>query len=226
MATPVEQALAEINRQRAAFDLPPLSGPEQQLAEQQAGVRVEADEQAARAQQIAEIRAQQTYRTLVNAGLMDLARQFRTTQRAAAFDAARRGTTGGSVQQTRTARAGAQAQAGVGGVVGQAQQAANQQFQAETAPSRQQQLAVTGPSPLGGALTDARVGVFQDQMGAAGRDAELAQLFDQAAAGQAANRASNLLGLAEGGASLIEGQMGRAADQRRLDALRAELGVL
>lgn len=225
MATPAEQALAEINRQRAAFDLPPLSGPEQALALQQAGVRQEADEQAIRAQQIADVRAQQTYRTLVNAGLMDLARRFRTSQRSAAFDAARRGTTGGSVQQARVARARTGAQAGVGDVVGQAQQAADQQYQAEMAPIQQQQLAVTGPSPLGGQLADARAGVFRDQMGAEGRDAELMALFDQAAAGQAANRASNLMGLAEGGASLIEGQMGRQADQRRLEALRLGMGV-
>lgn len=99
----------------------------------------------------AALRAQATEAQLREAGMLGLADQFRRAQRSIAFDAARRGTLGGSRSLERTQDADTAFQAGVGQVAANAAQSAASQFQQESAPFRgvQQQAQQSPFSAIG-----------------------------------------------------------------------------
>jgi hypothetical protein len=167
MATPEEQALAEIDRQRFAVGLGRVdrSSLLAQQATSQATQQAEFGDVLDSAQTMATLRAQLAFETLRDAGLAGVAQRLRQAQRAAAFDAARRGVTGGSRQIERTQEAQGQAEVESAQVINQAQQTATQQREAELAPLFRVQEQLEQPTTFQSDIDRARMGIAQEQLG-------------------------------------------------------------
>ena len=168
----------------------------------------------------ARLRAETTFNQIKQAGLAGLANQFRSTQRAIAFDTARRGTQGGSRQIERGAEAQGQVQAGVGNVLNQAQGAANSQLSQDR--SRifgfDQQLA--GNDPFRTLSVQNQLQGFQQQANSATGQFDIGQQQENIRAGVADNRAANIFGAIDAAGTGAAGVVRNNADNRYINNLR------
>ena len=197
MPTPEEMALAEIDRQRFAAGLGRIdrSSLQAQQAVGQAQAREEFASGLEEAETLATVRAQLAFETLRDAGLAGVAQQLRRAQRAAAFDAARRGVTGGSRQIERETRMRSEAQTQAGQVVNQAQQQANQQREEELAPLFRVQEQLEQPTSFQGAIFQGQLDRTADELGVFDAAQQRRNIELGAREGRAMNRAENLRGL-------------------------------
>lgn len=223
MATPEEEALAELDRFRLQAGMGRIdrSSPQARQAVQQAAAQEEFGQALGQAEQMANVRAQLHYETLRRAGLAGVAMQLRRARRAAAFDAARRGTTGGSVQIEREARARNEAETQAGQVIQQAQQEALGRREAELAPLFDIQTQLEQPTAFQPAINQAQLDLTNERLGGMAIRQQGRAIERQAQAGRAENRAANIRALFDSLGPAVQGgiastaKKGSATDKER-----------
>jgi hypothetical protein len=215
--------VSEINQQRLQFGLPRLqaSDPEFQRAEQFQGLQDQAQPIIAQGNQQADLKAANTFNQIKQAGLSGLAEQFRRSQKAIAFDTARRGTLGGSRQIERGAEAQAQVQQGAGNVLNQAQGAANAQLNQDRAGIFGFQSQLAQADPFDQLSTQNQLQNFQQQGQSALGQFDLSQQQENIRAGSAQNRAQNIFGALSAVGTGTGGVIRNNADNTFLNNVKA-----
>ena len=170
------------------------NSPQAQMAQRRGELVDQGEVAAGQADIAARTRSEATFNQIRQAGLAGLAQQFKRSQRAIAFDTARRGTLGGSRTIERGAQAQGRVQQGVGNVLNQAQGAANQQLNQDRAGifGFQQQLA--GRDPFASISAQGELNNLQQQGQSALGQFDLSQQQDAIRSGAARNRAQNIFG--------------------------------
>lgn len=215
MATPEEEALAELDRFRLQAGMGRIDrgSPQAQQAVQRASAQEEFGQALGEAERLANVRAQLNYETLRRAGLSGVAMQLRRAQRAAAFDAARRGTTGGSVQVERGSQARNEAETQAGQVVQQAQQTALGRREAELAPLFDIQTRLEQPTAFQPDINQAQLDLTGERLGGMAIRQQGRAIEREAQAGRAANRAANIRALFDSLGPAVQGGIAATAKE-------------
>ena len=181
-----------INQSRIGMGLDRLTADDHEFkqAEQFQGFKDEAGGLIDQSLAQADVRADNTFNQIKQAGLAGVADQFRRSQRSIAFDTARRGTLGGS----RSIERGAQAQQGanqdINSVLSQATQAADQQRLSDLGPAFALQQQIAGGDPFANLLHQNQLNSIQQQGQVATGQFDLSDQRENVRAGSDMNRAS------------------------------------
>jgi len=193
---PRYSAQQAMNLQRREFGLGRLAedDPNVQRAQQFSDIKTEAQPVIEGAKVQNDMRAATTFNQIKQAGLSGLAEQFRRSQKAIAFDTARRGTLGGSRSIERVGEAQNQAQIGAGDVLNQAQGAANNQRSQGLANIFGFESSLAQNDPFQAISAQNQLGAMQQQGQAAMGQFDLSQQRQDVRQGTSMNNANALFG--------------------------------
>lgn len=211
-----------MNLQRREFGLGRLAedDPNVQRAQAFSDVKTEAQPVLDRAKVQADTRAATTFNQIRQAGLAGLAEQFRRSQKAIAFDTARRGTLGGSRSIERVTEAQGAAERGAGDVLNQAQGAANAQRSQELANIFGFEQGLASNDPFQAISSQNQLASIQQQGQAALGQFDLSQQLADVKQGTSMNNAQALFGGLSSLGTGIGGVVSNNADINFLNKLK------